>query len=112
VFNRLLAKNIRPVGWTSNTHLDIQEHQITSRQEQWSTAALGKLPRAHEELGDWDSNCPVVLAEYEGALRLLDGNHRINRWVSTGDGRTHEVNIHTIAGTGRIIELPDASRDA
>jgi hypothetical protein len=111
VFNRLLAKNIRPAGWTCNTHLDNQEHQITSRQEQWSTEALGRLSRAHRE-ADRDSDSPVVLVEYAGALRLLDGNHRINHWVATADGRTHPINIHRVAGTGRFIELPAASHGA
>jgi hypothetical protein len=103
VFNRLLAKNIRPAGWTSRTHLDIQRHQITSRQERWSTEALGRLPRAHPH--GRDSDAPIILVEYDGVLRLIDGNHRINHWVVTADARSHRVNIHSVSGTGRFIEL-------
>lgn len=107
VFNRLLAKNIRPPGWTKNTHADLQHQQITSRKEQWATAALGKLTRGHNSQSGDDFGCPIILAEYQGA-RVLDGNHRINRWVASSDTRTHDVHIHTVAGPVRFIELPSA----
>lgn len=110
VFNRLLAKNIRPTGWVPNTHLTIQRDQVTSRQEQWSTDALGRLPRGHGSALGEDFGCPIVVAEYEGKQRLLDGNHRINRWIAAGDTQMHDVNIHTIAGTGQFIELPTAAK--
>jgi hypothetical protein len=108
VFNRLLAKNIRPDGWTKNTHLNIQRYQVRSRTELWTTAALGALPRGHASTGGGDFACPIIVAEYEGKQRLLDGNHRVNRWVASGDTTRHEVNIHVIEGTAEFIEhLPD-----
>lgn len=112
VFNRLLAKNIRPSGWTTNTHLDIQPDQIRSRREQWTTEALGKLVRGHNSAAGQDFSCPIVIAEYAGAQRVLDGNHRINRWVAAGDTRLHDVNIHTISVTGAFIELPAVTHGA
>ncbi len=51
---------------------------------------------------------PIILAEYEG-MRVLDGNHRINRWVALSDARDHEVHIHTVAGPIRFIELPSVA---
>ena len=108
VFNRLLAKNIRPPGWTKNTHVDLQRQQITSRKEQWATAALGALTRGHNsEAGD-DFGCPIILAEYQG-MRVLDGNHRIKRWVASSDIRVHDVQIHTVVGPVRFIELPSVT---
>lgn len=112
VFNRLLAKNIRPPDWTKNTHLNIQRNQVESRQEQWTTEALAKLPRGHTSSAGVDVDCPIVIAVYEGVQRLLDGNHRINRWVEQGDLRPHEVNIHTIAGAGQFIERLPVRGDA
>ena len=112
VFNRLLAKNIRPTGWTKNTHMNIEAHQISSRQEQWTTADLAKLPRGHSSSAGMDVDCPVVVAEYDGVQRLLDGNHRINRWMAAGDTRLHDVNIHTVAGTADFVELPSSASDA
>jgi hypothetical protein len=84
-------------------------HQITSRRERWTTEALGKLALGHGSAAGEDFGCPIVIAEYEGIQRLLDGNHRINRWIAAGDTRMHEVNIHTAAGVGHFIELPATS---
>jgi hypothetical protein len=106
VFNRLLAKNIRPSIGTRNTHLGSKRDQVSSRREQWTTEDLGKLARGHKSAAGQDFGCPIIIAEYEGVQRVLDGNHRINRWVTAGDTRVHDVNIHTIAGIGEFIELP------
>ena len=106
VFNRLLAKNVRPSTGTRNTHLDIKRDQVSSRREQWITEDLRKLARGHKSAAGQDFGCPIIIAEYEGVQRVLDGNHRINRWVTAGDPRVHDVNIHTITGFGKFIELP------
>lgn len=106
VFNRLLAKNIRPNGWTPNMHLNIQPEQISSRQEQWTTDALANLRRGHGSTEGDDFDCPIIVAEYEGEQRLLDGNHRINRWIKVGDTILHDINIHAISGIGQLVELP------
>jgi hypothetical protein len=108
VFNRLLAKNIKPPSWTKNTHADLQREQIVSRKEQWTTAALSQLPRGHNSQAGVDVPWPIILAECEG-MRVLDGNHRINRWVALNDARDHDVHIHTVTGPIRYIELPSAA---
>lgn len=112
VFNRLLAKNIKPSEWTSNTHLDIHPEQISSRQEQWTTEDLAKLLRGHGSAEGKDFDCPIIVAKYDGKQRLLDGNHRINRWIEVGDTMLHDINIHTIAGIGQFVELPAIQHDA
>jgi len=106
----LLAKNIRPRGCTTNTHLDITAEQIRSRRERWTTEALGKLVRGHNSTAGHDFGCPIIIAEYGGVQRVLDGNHRINRWVGAGDTRVHDVNIHAVAEAGAFIELPAVAR--
>lgn len=106
VFSRLLAKNVRPSSWTPNTHLELEPGQVTSRKEQWSTDTLAKLTRGHSSAAGNDFDCPIVIAEYEGKQWVLDGNHRINRWVLTKDTRLHDVHIHTIAIVGQFVELP------
>jgi hypothetical protein len=112
VFNRLLAKNVRPAGFTKNTHLNITPDQISSRRERWSTADLSQLDRAHTSVAGEDFDCPVVLVEYRGKVRVIDGNHRINRWVADQDKALHDVNIHRIDTPGEFVELPDARQDA
>ena len=106
VFTRLLAKNIRAPGWTPNTHLELQPQELTSRREVWTAAQLARLRRGHESKAGDDFNCPIIVAEYQGTQRLLDGNHRNNRWIETGDERTHDVNIHCVTETAAFVELP------
>lgn len=106
VFNRLLAKNIRPHNWMSNTHLDFKLDQITSRRELWSTEKLDELHRGHKQCKGGDFDCPIVIVEYKDQERVLDGNTRINRWVANGDTRDHNVNFHTITFAGDYVELP------
>lgn len=112
VFNRLLAKNIRLSGCTTNTHLDITADQIRSRRERWTTETLGKLVRGHNSTAGQDFGCPIIIAEYGGVQRVLDGNHRINRWVGAGDTRVHDVSIHAVSEAGAFIELPAVARGA
>jgi hypothetical protein len=112
VFNRLLAKNIRPSGCTTNTHLDVTADQIRSRRERWTTETLGKLVRGHNSNAGQDFGCPIIIAEYRGVQRVLDGNHRINRWVGAGDTRVHDVNIHAVSENRAFIELPAVTRGA
>ena len=111
VFNRLLAKHVRPDGWTNNTHLDIRPEQIRSRRELWGIDRLRQLTRGHRGVAGRDTRLdgPVVVVEYQGTMRLLDGNHRINTWVGRRDPDQHPVHIHTIDGTAQFVELaPDA----
>jgi hypothetical protein len=108
VFNRLLAKNIKPAGWTKYTHMNITPEQIRSRREQWPMSELSRLPRGHAGVaGPWTRlDGPIVVVEYLGSKRLLDGSHRINTWVAAGDADLHPVHIHTIEGAGQDLELP------
>jgi hypothetical protein len=106
VLNRLLAKTFKPSDWTKNTHLTFQRGDIRARRERWSTEALGALTRGHSDASGVDIPCPIILAEYAGATLVLDGNHRINRWVSAGDKRIHEVHLHTVNGVPRFAVLP------
>ena len=110
VFNRLLAKNIKPDGWIDNTHLNIPRHQVQSRREHWTTDRLGQLRRGHNRTQPKNFNCPIIIAEYEGMQRLLDGTTRINHWIAIGNTREHDVNIHTITGSGKFVELPSVLR--
>ena len=112
VFNRLLAKNLGPTGAKKTTHTTFRVEQIASRREQWTTAALGALRCGHSDPRGVDIACPIVLAEYEGERRVLDGNHRINRWKITSDARIHDVNIHTVTGVASFVDLPPGAHGA
>ena len=108
VFSRLIAKNVKPSGWTSNTHMNLLPDQIRSRQEEWGIAKLQQLKRGHSGVASAFTKLdgPIIVVEYGGVSRLLDGNHRINTWVANRDCELHSVHIHTIDGTSDFIELP------
>ena len=106
MFNRLLAKSIRPSGWTPNTHSNVRPQEILSRRERWTTEALERIRPSHTFTAGEDFDCPIVLVEYEGNSRLLDGGHRINRWIAMADTRLHDVNIHSIGVVVEFVELP------
>jgi hypothetical protein len=110
-FNRLLAKNIRPPGWKDVTHTNVTISQISARHERRTTQALAALPRGHNYTNGVDVECPIVIAEYQGQ-RLLDGNHRVNRWASANDQRLHEVIILSVDGVVGFKEHEPDLNDA
>lgn len=109
VLNRLVAKNLGRAGPNKTGHSDLRVEQITSRKEQWTTSNLGKLTRGHTDPRGVDIACPIILAECAGRTIVLDGNHRINRWVDSNDERLHDVIIHRIDEPFGFVEhTPDA----
>lgn len=104
VFGRLLAKHVKPADWTANTHLDVREVHIASCAEEWSIDALAQIPRAHGGLLWFESLEPIIIADFEGQLRLLDGNHRINTWAARRQAGSYLVHIHVVSGDVRFVE--------
>ena len=70
------------------------------------------LPRGHSDVRGVDIPCPIIIAEYEEVQRVLDGNHRINRWVTARDTRDHDVHIHTVFGLPHFVSLPPWSGES
>jgi hypothetical protein len=103
VFNRLMAKHVKSAGWTPNTHTNIRPEQVRSRREQWGVETLGQLRRDHQGVAGPRTRLdgPIVIVEYEGALRLLDGNHSINTWAAKGDLALHCMMCTFTRSTGR-----------
>lgn len=99
-FNRLLAKNVRPDGWEPTHRFAVTPEQIESRREYWTTSALARIARAHDRARPRNTECPIIIAVYDGTERLLDGNTRINYWVQSGNVERHQVNIHVVVGDG------------
>ncbi|MCZ6763027.1 MAG: hypothetical protein O7C03_08485 [Gammaproteobacteria bacterium] len=96
VFNRLLAKNIRPRDWKNTDHMDIRVDQISSERQSRSTAELSQFDRPHAGDKPKKTDCPIIVAVYDGVERLLDGNTRINYWVKIGAAGGHTVHVHHI----------------
>lgn len=102
-FNRLLTKSILGRAPLLEELLNFSKDEIVSFQYQWPTARLAEI-KSNQEMShdrfvprtECGINSPVIIAEYRGVLRLLDGSNRINMWVLHGDITLHDVNLHQI----------------
>ncbi len=98
-FTRLLAKNIRAPGWTDFDHFPVERHQIRSYREKRTTEELARLPRGHDRNRPVHRGGPIIIAVHEGQERVLDGNTRINYWISQGNTDYHDINVHIVETT-------------
>lgn len=59
--------------------------------EQWLTDDLVTLDRKHERFHDFDDERPIVVVDVHGRKLLVDGNHRVTRWLMQAVSRLHRV---------------------
>ena len=83
--NRLVRERI------ADKKLVVDASTATIRKELWPTADLKRLRRRHDRTNDKDDRRPIVVVEYKGEPLLIDGNHRVNRWLSRSPFPEHEV---------------------
>jgi hypothetical protein len=88
--------------------MNIRPDRVRSRRENWRIERLGQLRRGHPGVAGPLTRLdgPIVVVEYGGIVRLLDGNHRINTWVANGGSALHAVHVHAIEGTAEFVVLP------
>ena len=107
VFCRLLAKNVVGRPWITNLHLTIQVSQVRSEIVRRDTLELATaFVPGHERANPGNVDAPLIVAVYMGRERLLDGNTRINHWVSNGENGSYIVHVHHIEGRGELVLLP------
>lgn len=70
------------------------------REERWLTYELSRLERKHSKAHDFDDNRPIVVVEFDGRLILVDGNHRVTRWIASGHNVERQLLI--IRPTDRV----------
>ena len=68
------------------------------RDERWLTEHLVRLDRKHERMHDFDDERPLVAVEHLGRLILVDGNHRVTRWLASGQAKERQVLIISLRG--------------
>lgn len=88
-FNRLVNERL-----TGVPTVQVDERTAAIREEVWPTEQLSMLERKHEKKYEYEDDRPIVVVEYREKKLLIDGNHRVNRWLSKGvDGRHHVLLI-------------------
>ncbi len=75
----------------SDKRLVIDASTATIRRVLLPTLELKRLKRKHDRTNDKDDRRPIVVVEYEGESLLIDGNHRVNRWLSSSPIPEHDV---------------------
>ncbi len=99
VFKRLLAKKIKAPDWKDTDHYPVARHQIRSYREKRTTEEIARLSRGHDKLQPMTRGGPIIIAVLDDQERLLDGNTRINLWISQGNTDQHDVNVHIVETT-------------
>ena len=73
----------------------LNEKTAVVRRAHWSTEGLSALDRKHKRMHDFEDDRPIVVVEYRGRKILIDGNHRVTRWLTTHAVKRHEVLLIT-----------------
>lgn len=84
--NRLVRERI-----SGRAPPEVNEITATIRRESWTLEQLQALERKHERVNDKDDNRPLVVVKYGDRKLLIDGNHRLNRWLAARSGGHREV---------------------
>ena len=75
--NRLVNERL-----AKGSSVEIKEGTWIIREENWPTSQLGILDRKHRQTNECDDLRPIIVVEVDGRNLLIDGNHRVSRWLS------------------------------
>lgn len=84
--NRLVRERI-----SGRVPAELNENTATIRKELWTLEQLESLDRKHVRMNDVDDNRPLVVVMYGDRKLVIDGNHRVNRWLAERSGGLREV---------------------
>lgn len=88
--NRLVRERI------SDKNVVVNSQTASIRKEVWPTSELKRLKTKHGRTNDEDDRRPIVVLEYKTELLIIDGNHRVNRWLSDSPIPEHDVLLITV----------------
>jgi hypothetical protein len=85
----------------SRNGISLNPETATVREEVWRTEQLLRFDRKHERMHDFEDDRPLVAVEHSGRCILIDGNHRVTRWLASNEAREHRVLIISLRGNAR-----------
>ena len=88
--NRLVRERI------ANKALEVNEKTAVIQKDLWPTENLRILKRWHERTNNIDDPRPIVVVQYRDEMLLIDGNNRVNRWLSDSQISEHSVLLITL----------------
>ena len=71
--------------------LNVDARTATICKEIWRTSDLRSLKRKHDRMNEEDDRRPIVVVDYRNERLVIDGNHRVNRWLLASPIPEHEV---------------------
>ena len=66
-----------------NKRVVLNEKTANVSEELWASPLLQKLDRWHKKQHDFDDDRPLVVVDIELRKLVIDGNHRLTRWLAT-----------------------------
>ncbi len=88
--NRLVRERI------DEKALRVDETTAGITEVSWPTARLNELDRKHDRTNDKDDRRPIVVVQHRNRKLLIDGNHRVNRWLRESPTPEHDVLLITL----------------
>ena len=85
--NRLFRKNLREIYPADGLPVLSAANTIISRVSR-PKAQWGKLANMQKN-ASYDGGAPIIVFQFRGMERLLDGHHRCRHWLKTNDEGTH-----------------------
>lgn len=74
----------------------INEETAVVREESWTTDQLTALDTQHKKMHNFDDDRPIVVFEHNNRKLLVDGNHRVARWLAAGVQKERRVLLITL----------------
>jgi len=71
------------------------------RDEIWSFDRLRTLDRWHCRMHDFDDDRPLIVVDYDNRHLLVDGNHRVTRWITLCQRMDRRVLTVQLTGKAR-----------
>jgi hypothetical protein len=92
----------------TNERKDVRRLRLTAdtvdlRLEQWPLERLQTLDWKHQKIHHFDDDRAIVVIDLDERKLLVDGNHRVARWLMKADPRTYPV---------ILVKPTDSARDS
>ena len=72
-------------------HLKLNAETTIVRLESWPMERIGTLDSKHQEIHEFEDERPIVVVELENRDLLVDGNHRVAKWMKEGEVKNRGV---------------------
>ncbi len=80
------------------SHVTLSEASALIFNVQWSQDELRSLERHHCRLHDFDDERPLIVVQRGPRTAVIDGNHRVTRWLQRKSSKQYQVLLLRLRG--------------